>query len=397
MKVVFDLSALGSTFKTGIPRYTLALSNALLKQSVELVPGINEICLPTREFSVLTQKAVERYASNRVPRPAGLQEKVIRRIRPYIHKTLKPFVRARNKIQRAEILEFYKPSLQHIVSNSLDFDLPELPLCFTIYDLSPIAMPTVHEQANIDTFKKSLDKFANLMAKGRAVRIIAISEFTKKEIHKYLGSEFSQVTRVTPLAADDWVNVTPQISEKSNAQNTNPFILAVGTLEPRKNLVRLLEAFEIVAAGHASLKLILVGGKGWKNQKLEEALRSHPYKNRIEVLGFVSDEELLKLYKTSKVFCYPSLYEGFGLPVLEAMSVGANIVTSENSSMEEIMGPQGIYVNPLNSESIAEGIQKALSVNAVDSEAIKQRSQLFSWSKTAQATIEVYKEISRIQ
>ena len=170
------------------------------------------------------------------------------------------------------------------------------------------------------------------------------------------------------------------------------YILAVGTLEPRKNLRRLIQAFETVKKENPSLSLVFVGARGWLSKDLYADIE----KNSIITTGYVSREDMPALYSGAKLFVFPSLYEGFGLPPLEAMRCGVPVVVSDNSSLPEVAGEAGIYVNAKDADSIAEGIQKGLYDENLRAVSIRKgflQSQKFSWKKSADQIINVYKEI----
>lgn len=167
------------------------------------------------------------------------------------------------------------------------------------------------------------------------------------------------------------------------------FVLAVGTLEPRKNLPRLVEAYRRLPVGtQANHPLVVVGARGWRTGETMDALRS--LGERCVMLGHVSDEALAELYRRCAVFCYPSLAEGFGLPVLEAMSAGAPVVTSGTSSLPEVGGDAVRYVDPSSVASITDGIADLLSSDerrAELSERGRRRAAQFSWERTATLTL----------
>jgi glycosyltransferase involved in cell wall biosynthesis len=159
------------------------------------------------------------------------------------------------------------------------------------------------------------------------------------------------------------------------------YILAVGTREPRKNLQRVLEALNILVSQYPSISLVVAGKFGW-GQEI----------SNFQLLGYVPKEDLACLYAGAEVFVYPSLYEGFGLPILEAMSSGCPVVTSNVSSMPEVAGEAAVLVNPKSVKEIAGGIKRAMKERT---ELIKKgfaRVKEFSWEKTARETLGVYQE-----
>jgi alpha-1,3-rhamnosyl/mannosyltransferase len=201
-----------------------------------------------------------------------------------------------------------------------------------------------------------------------AQRVIAVSEFTKRELVELLGVPEDQI-RVVPNAADP---VFTPVGERAEGE----YVLAVGTLEPRKNLERLGEA-----ARRAGVELRIAGDPGWGTV----AVHGKP-------LGFVPDEQLARLYRGALCVAYPSLYEGFGLPVLEAMACGAPVVTSATGATAELAGDAAVLVDPLDPDAIAAGIEEAIERREELAERGLQRAASFSWRATAEATVQVYRE-----
>jgi len=175
------------------------------------------------------------------------------------------------------------------------------------------------------------------------------------------------------------------------------FVLAVGTLEPRKNLPRLVEAYAGLPPDlQASHPLVVVGALGWRTGSTLEALRS--LGERCRLLGHISDAALAELYRRCAVFCYPSLGEGFGLPVLEAMSAGAPVVTSSLSSLPEVGGEAAIYVDPRSVESIRRGLLQVLESALLRSDLARrgpERARGFSWDRTGQITLDALRQAAR--
>jgi alpha-1,3-rhamnosyl/mannosyltransferase len=158
-----------------------------------------------------------------------------------------------------------------------------------------------------------------------------------------------------------------------------PYVLAVGTLEPRKNLPALIEAFTGLPDTH---DLVLVGARGWETGETQAAIARHP--DRIKALGHVPDADLASLYAGAALFAYPSLYEGFGLPVLEAMAAGAPVLTSGISSLPEVAGEAAVLVDPRSADSIREGLRRGLSDPPPGG---RERARTFSWARYAQQIV----------
>lgn len=259
----------------------------------------------------------------------------------------------------------------------------------TVHDLSFLKYP--------ETFTKSRILYGKMFIKdsvNRANKVIAVSKSTKNDIVNYYGIDESKV-EVVYLGARDIFSEANQeeIINIKKKFSVDRYILSVGTLEPRKNLSSLLKAFNRISDKiDKDIKIVFVGKKGWLIGDLLEEARK--ISDRIVFTGYVTDEELKCLYSGAQLFAYPSIYEGFGLPVLEAMSCGANILTSNVSSLPEVIGNVGELINPLDVNEIAEGILKCLEK---DKDAMKQcvikRSQKFSWNKCAEDTNRLYENL----
>ncbi len=234
-----------------------------------------------------------------------------------------------------------------------------------------------------DTLVAMIERMTLGPGMRRARAIWCISQATAKALVERLPSVGPKVT-VVPLAASSELGGTDPAS--AMVERPEPgFVLAVGTLEPRKNLPRLVEAYASLPRQlQQEHPLVVVGAKGWRTGATLAALRS--LGDRCLMLGHVSDLELAELYRRCAVFCYPSLGEGFGLPVLEAMAAGAAVLTSNVTSLPEVGGPAVEYVDPRSVQSIARGLTGLL--HSPDRRAelgalARTRAEEFSWSETA--------------
>jgi len=392
--VIYDLSPCASLYKTGIPNYTLSLAKELLNQDrARLLGNFNHIVLesaPTQKFINESLACFEDISRNspslfqkRKLKILNLAKNQIKRISP-IYKLLK----VQQVKKSTHVLSKEKAQVQHVTSHHISHSFDQ-PLCFTVYDMSPIVHPEFHETHNVDIFKNSLNSLKNLATK-KAVEVLCISQSTKDAFCNHMGASWQDHAHVTLLGCDTEIfNADKNFTKTS----TPPFILSVGTLEPRKNLTSLLDAFSLLAAENSEIELFVVGAQGWKNNLFFTRLENHPFKNRIRVLGHVPDAELAKLYKSCEVFCYPSLYEGFGLPVLEALSCGASVACSNSSSLPEITRNAAALFDPTNSIDIAKKISLAINQKSDFSQKGQQRSKNFSWADTAEKTLGVYQKL----
>ena len=266
-------------------------------------------------------------------------------------------------------------------------------LVLTVHDLSVFRFPQFHPQRMVNFYRRC---FRNAIPS--ADRICADSENTKADLAELFKVPEQKITVIYPGVERRFAEaVWRQEGVVGKYDLDSPYILSVGALEPRKNLVGLLEAFCLLKESKGvPHQLVIVGGKGWLYQEFLDRLDSSKYRDQIRLLGYVPYGELPSLYHNAAAFVYPSFYEGFGLPVLEAMASGTPVVTSNNSSMLEIASGAAQLVDPANSEEIAWGIEKILfdrDYALMLSEKGKERAKSFDWRKTAIETLKVYQEL----
>jgi glycosyltransferase involved in cell wall biosynthesis len=265
-----------------------------------------------------------------------------------------------------------------------------LPLVSTIHDLAILKFPeTAHPQV------VNLHQQAWQRLKDSRAHVIAVSRSTKKDVIDLLGFDPSRVHVVYEALPTEMQKVSEKLSDetyqhlKTKLNLAQPYILFVGTREPRKNLKRLIEAWLPVAD---EILLVIAGEAGWDetSSKLNQAMR-HP---QLRFLGRVSDQELAVLYSEAAVFAYPCLYEGFGLPILEAFYYGTPVVTANVSSMVEVAGNAAELVDPLSVSDITRGLQAVLNESLASQQQRMQkmviRLQMFDWQRVAKETVAVY-------
>ena len=263
-----------------------------------------------------------------------------------------------------------------------------IPTAVVVFDLVAFLFP---EEAR--SRAALIEKATIGLAIRRAAALACISEATRADLIERFPASRPK-TRVIPLAADPGFRTSER--NPSNGEVTSGrFVLSVGTLEPRKNLERLISAWQTLSpATRAGRSLVLVGPRGWKEAGILSAARGED----ILVTGHINDEELRNLYRNCDCFVYPSLYEGFGLPVLEAMTAGAPVVTSNVSSLPEVAGDAALLVDPLNTSAIAAAIAKILddpNLAADLRELGATRAKEFSWERTASETLALLRSIAR--
>ncbi len=268
------------------------------------------------------------------------------------------------------------------------------PTVVTIHDLSLYAQSDTHEADNVARGKRRIP----LMAR-RATRIIAPSDATRREIISYLRINDERI-RVIPEAARR--NMRPRseaesrrVLEKHGLRR--PYLLYVGTIEPRKNLTTLIRAYDdLIHATPHRPQLVLCGGRGWLCDAIYRMVDDLKLNDQVRFTGYVDEDDLPALYSSAEVFIYPSQYEGFGLPPLEAMACGTPVITSNTSSLPEVVGEAGFKLPPHDVEALTETMTKLLADSAVRQHYIRaglERAQLFSWERAARATQAVYDEV----
>lgn len=270
--------------------------------------------------------------------------------------------------------------------------LSPVPTVITIHDLAFIRFPQTFRAYN----RIYLDLATRLSAR-RASRILAVSEHTKREVVGLLGIPPERVI-VTPNAARSHFRPpAPAAIEQLRARHGLPerFVLYVGTLEPRKNLTTLLEAFALVSRSVPDAPLLIGGGKGWMYEPIFARLEQLNLRDRVKFAGYLPEEELPLWYAAATVFVFPSIYEGFGMPPLEAMACGTPVITSNTSSLPEVVGDAGLMVAPTDPVALAEAIRRVL-VDADLRTELRQRglarARRFSWADTAAKTLVAYRE-----
>jgi glycosyltransferase involved in cell wall biosynthesis len=267
--------------------------------------------------------------------------------------------------------------------------LSSVPFVVTVHDLSFLLYPEGFRRPN----RLYLTAFTRWSVQ-RARRVIAVSDSTKRDVVRLFGISPDKVDVVhngvdpcfQPLPASE----TTAFKAKQGLPER--FLLFVGTLEPRKNVIRLIESYAQLPADRPPL--ILVGGKGWLYDEIFARVESLGLKDSVRFAGFVSPEDLPKWYNAATLFVYPSLYEGFGLPPLEAMACGAPVITSTASSLPEVVGRAGLSVDPTDTEALTDAMNQVLEDHELRDEMRAKglmQARGFSWQETARQTAAGYR------
>jgi glycosyltransferase involved in cell wall biosynthesis len=261
----------------------------------------------------------------------------------------------------------------------------------TICDVTPLLFSEAHGRMNVWHHRFALPSILQ-----RADRIITISESSKRDIVRLYGIREEKV-RVTLLAADERFQFDPVGAPgESLVKLPQPYILNVGTLEPRKNLDGLIRAFASAKRGGMPHALVITGAKGWGESRLAPLIKELGVSASVVFTGFVEEEDLPHLYRGADFFVYPSLYEGFGLPVLEAMACGTPVITSNSSSVPEVAGDAALLVDPRSEAELSAAMLRLAGDRALKVSLREQgvsRATQFSWARTVRETLMVYQDV----
>jgi len=382
MKVGIDVSLVAGE-RAGGGQYAYQLARALAGAD----PGVSYLLYPVFYYIVHPE-----YPSAELPEADNMQV-AFRGIRP------------------RDLMAFFRPEAPAMfkewllgpvdVVHSTTFCVPEFRLrpkglVVTIYDLSFITHPELHLPANVEHCLAG-----TRLAVERADAIVAISGHTRQDLVERLGASPDRIV-VTPLAHDpDLAPVTDGARLAAVRQRyglPERFVLFLGALEPRKNLPRLLEAYATLpAALRRDVHLVVAGMRGWLNDSIHAHVRALGLEATVHFAGYVDSGDLPALYSLAAVFAYPSLYEGFGLPVLEAMACGTPVLTSDGSSLPEVAGDAAVLVSPTDVDAIADGLRRVLDSPSLRDELSTRgirRAAGFSWDRCARQTLEVYRRVS---
>ncbi|WP_081599292.1 glycosyltransferase family 4 protein [Prochlorothrix hollandica] len=287
------------------------------------------------------------------------------------------------------------------IIHGTSFFLPEIQRrsvkIITLYDLSFLTHPQFHTQETVRNCTEGIKKSLEI-----ADAVLVISENTKRDLLSYFQFDPEKVY-VTYLGKDPSYSkvLDPECIAQFLKKYSLPasYLLFVGSMEPRKNLKSLLQAYSLLSSSlREKYKLVIAGPQGWLNTDIFELAQNLNLLDNVYFTGYIPQDDMALLYSAASLFIYPSFYEGFGLPVLEAMSCGVPTITSNVASIPEITGNDGaLLIDPYEPESISEAISDVLNSPSLAFELSTQaesRSQLFSWSNCAQQTLAVYQRFA---
>jgi glycosyltransferase involved in cell wall biosynthesis len=268
----------------------------------------------------------------------------------------------------------------------------------TVHDLSVIKFPKSHKGLHYVHHKLGLQRTLK-----NVDRIIAVSNSTKKDLIRLFKVPARKI-KVIYEAADKQYRVINDKKElerfKTRYHIDYPFVLYIGTLEPRKNIPRLIKAFRLVKKKGYPHKLLVVGKKGWKYKAIFKMIKTLGLEKDVVFTGFIEEKELPLFYNVADVFVFPSLYEGFGLPVLEAMQCGCPVIIANNSSLPEITGDAALKVNARDVRDIAMKIERLIKDKNLKIKFAQKgvkHARRFSWKRCAKETRELYKEVLNLK
>ena len=275
--------------------------------------------------------------------------------------------------------------------------MPEIPSLLTVHDLSFIFFP--------ETFPSNLVNYLNNIVPWsirRATHILADSESTKRDLVNQWNVSGEKVSVLYSGVGENFRPVSDsrlvQAVRKKYKLGEGPYLITVGTVQPRKNYRMLIRAFRHVAEKYPH-QLIIAGGEGWLTEEIKHEVDKQRLGTRVNFLGFVDDSDLPALYSGATIFLFPSLYEGFGLPILEAMACGVPVIASDVSSMPEVVGDAGLLLSPTQEDDWAEAIMKLINEPAYRTTLVGagfRRSRKFSWSRSARQLLAIYRKLLRV-
>lgn len=268
----------------------------------------------------------------------------------------------------------------------------------TIHDLSHLEFPEMHPESRVRFMNDWLEKSIR-----EAAHVIVDTDFIKQQLLRsgmLASCSESKISTVSLGVSDDF-SATSGVDKADYLHqyglNQEGFILSIGTLEPRKNYQRLVEAYlELPKEVAAEFPLVICGARGWKYASLLNLVNSVEAPYRVVITGHVPQSVMVSLVNACRVFVYPSLYEGFGLPILEAMKCGVPVITSGIGSMSEVAGEAALLVDPLSIISISDGLKQMLDSKELRDKFVSlghSHSRKFTWRETSNKTFEVYQKV----
>jgi len=304
-----------------------------------------------------------------------------------------PFVRLGVDLSRR--VREDKPALLHVQYTAPLFC--PAPVVVSIHDVSYLEHPEFFTRSRRMQLQFTVERTVR-----RAAKILTLSEFSRNGIAKAYGLDPSKIA-VVPAACSDIFKPVSRAKAKAfvegRFQIEQPFVLFVGDLQPRKNPLGLIHAFESLVVNCPELPhhLVMVGKDTWNSPRVHQAAENSPFGNRIHFTGWVDDSELLQLYNACDIFAFPSFYEGFGIPILEAMACGRAVACAQTSAMPEVAGKSAVLFDPHSTDGMMAAMRDLLrnaELRARMERAGLQNASRFTWRGTARKTLDIYHEVT---
>lgn len=364
MKLAIDASRANNEKRTGVENYAFHVIQELKK----ILPPEIEVILYSREKLKAELADLPRHWSSKV-----------------LHW---PPKRLWTQIRLSFEMLISKPDVLFIPAHVFPLIHPKKTI-MTVHDIAAARFPETY-----NWFERWYSIWSARYAVKKLWKIITPSEFTKKELIDFFGASASKI-KVTPLGLDEeYLTSSSEEDIQSTLKKfriTKPFIMSLGRLEEKKNTARIVEAFDLVKENY-DIQLVLVGNPGFGYEKTLQQILKSPHKNAIIQPGWVTPTESKQLLHATKVFVFPSLYEGFGLPVLEAFASGVPVVATKGHSVEEVAQDAALHVDPNSADEIANKTKQCLeneTERAILIEKGKKRVSMYTWKKTAEQTAEI--------
>ncbi len=311
---------------------------------------------------------------------------------PHVETRVIPFPRLWTHLRLAAEISRRRPDVLFVPAHVLPLVCP-VPAVVTVHDLGYLHYPETHTP-----FQRWYLNFTTRRHTRLARRIIADSAATRNDLVRFYGAPAEKI-QVVHLGLNPALcpvaNPSPVLKKYGIRGN---YLLYLGTLQPRKNLLRLLTAFQKVHRQFSAVKLVLAGGKGWLFQQIQQQINHLQLNEWVTLPGFIPEQDKAALLSGATAYLFPSLYEGFGLPILEAMACGTPVLTSTVSSMPEVAGNAALLVDPHNVDAIAAGIMRLLEDTPLRQSLVEKgfaRAHGFSWHKTAAEIWETLVNVAR--
>lgn len=380
MKVLIEAQSIVKT-RSGIGWYTYNIINELLK-------------LKRDNLSILGTAFdfIGRNNAKETLEKAGFEETEIEKLLPYkIYKLLWNIVPTpyNSLFSKSDIYHFFNFIVPPISKGKI---------ITTIHDVAFKLYPDTLRNSNLYFLNREIEKTIN-----RADIIVTVSESAKRDVITYLNVDEAKIRIIKN--ATDWKfyskgrDIDKETSSKIRAKYGLPskYILYLGTIEPRKNIAGIFEAFSLLPIGvRREVKLVIAGGKGWKCDGILDIPNKLDISRDVFYTGYIDEGDKPYIYGLADMFLFPSFYEGFGVPVLEAMAAGVPVITSNCSSLPEVGGEAALYVDPKDSDEIAQNVMLLLSDANLRNEKKMlgyQQVQQFNWKTSAEKAVEIYNEL----